>query len=124
MARYKIWDKTSDIYTLGKDSQGKAHWTAREYIDQHAPWADDPSIKVVVGGGAINGTVFMEFGATIDHYRRLGAPITDDMTDDEVLAAIEAFEDTPPVTEPSAEERIAAMLEYQVLASMADEKEV
>jgi len=38
------------------------------------------------------------------------------MTDDEVLAAIEDFEDNPPgAGEPSSEERIAAALEAQVM---------
>lgn len=123
MARYAIWDKTSDIYTLGKDENGKNHWTAAEYISEHAPWASNPNVKVIVGGGGINGTVFMEYDATVDFYKKQGAAITDDMTDDEILAAIEDFEDNPPVSEEvTAEERIAAALEYQVMASLPDEE--
>lgn len=124
MARYKIWDKTSDIYTLGQDKNGNNHWTADAYIKSHAPWAANPNVKIIVGGGAINGTVFMEFDSTIDFYKKQGVIITDDMTDEEILAAIEDFEDNPPVSdEPTAEERIAAALEYQNLANMPDEEE-
>ena len=47
----------------------------------------------------------------------------DNMTDEEVLAAIESYENTPPSNEPTAEERIAAALEYQTMASLPDEKE-
>ena len=121
MARYKIWDKAEDIYTLGA-VDGRSHWTAEEYIAQFAPWAANPAVQVIVGGGAINGTVFMELGATAEHYRRLGAAITDGMSDAEILAAIEEFEDNPPAADPSAEERIAAALEYQVLAALPDEE--
>ena len=123
MARYALWDKTSDIYTLGRDTNGKAQWTADEYITEHAPWAANPKVKIIVGGGAINGTVFMEFDATVDFYKKQGAAITDGMTDEEILAAIEDFEDNPPASnEATAEERIAAALEYQVMASLPDEE--
>lgn len=123
MSRYAIWDKTSDIYTLGSDSTGKNHWTAEEYMTKKAPWAKNPNVKVIVGGGAINGTVFMEYGATVDFYKKQGAAITADMTDEEILAAIEDFEENPPVSEEAtAEERIAAALEYQVMATLPDEE--
>jgi hypothetical protein len=121
MARYKIWDKQEDIYTLGSDKNGRNHWTAAEYIAQKAAWAANPNIKVIVGGGAINGTVFMEFEATVERYKKAGAAIEDNMADADVLAAIEAFEDTPPADPgPSPEERIAAAMEYQNLADMED----
>ena len=123
MARYAIWDKTSDIYTLGKDANGKSQWTADEYIREHAPWAANPKVKVIVGGGAINGTVAMEFDSTVEHYKKVGALITDNMTDVEILAAIEDFEDNPPVSdEPTVEERTAAALEFIALSSMPDEE--
>lgn len=118
MARYKIWNKTDDIYTLGKDANGRNHWSAQEYIAENAAWAANPAVKVIVGAGAINGTVFMEFSNTVECYKRMGAAITDGMTDDEVLAAIEAFEDNPPQAEPTAEERIAAAMEFQNAMSM------
>ena len=45
------------------------------------------------------------------------------LSEDEAIAAIEDIINTPPVveTEASAEERIAAALEYQVMASLPDE---
>ena len=123
MARYAIWDKKSDIYTPGADQNGISHWTAEDYIASHASWAAIPTVKVIIGGGPINGTCFMEYSATVNYYKRQGVKITDDMTDEEVLAAIEEFEDTPPVIEPSAEERIAATLEYQMMMTLPDEEE-
>jgi hypothetical protein len=121
MARYKIWDKQEDIYTLGSDKNGKNHWTAAEYITSKASWAANSNVKVIVGGGAINGAVFMEFNSAVEHYKRSGAAITGEMTDEEILAAIEDFENTPPPAPgPTPEERIAAALEYSNLAKMED----
>jgi hypothetical protein len=57
----------------------------------------------------------MEFTQTKETYKALGVEITDDMTDQEVLDAISYFEENPPTPEPSAEERIAAAMEYQNL---------
>ena len=118
--RYKVWDKKEDIFTLGKDDKaGKMRWTAREYIDTHALWADLPDTKVIIGGGKINGTVFMEFDATVKFYKNMGAAIVDGMTDRQILDAIEDFEDNPPVAGiPSAEERIAAALEFNNILRM------
>lgn len=113
MARYVFWDKTSDIYTPGRDREtGKMVWTAQEYINNKAAWAGIPTVKVVVSGGAINGAVFMEFEAMKQSYISAGLVIPEGKTDEEILALIEEFEDNPPINEtPSAEERTAAALE-------------
>lgn len=119
MPKYAIWDKQDDIFTLGKDKEtGKMRWTAREYIDQKAPWADNPNVKVIVGGGAINGTMFMEFEATKDFYIKQGMPIPDGTTDEEILTLMEEWDNRPPDTTPTSEERIAAALEYQNLMTL------
>lgn len=117
LLRYKIWDKQEDIYTLGTTPEGKNHWTAQAYIQERAPWAANPNVKVIIGNGAINGTVFMEFNMTVAQYINMGANIIDGMTDEEILTAIQDFEDNPPQPPftPSPEERIAAALEYQNL---------
>ena len=117
MARYVFWDKTSDIYTPGRDREtGKMVWKAQEYIDNKAAWAAIPTVKVVVSGGAINGAVFMEFEAMKQSYISAGLVIPEGKTDEEILALIEEFENNPSIDEmPSAEERIAAALEYQNL---------
>ena len=43
------------------------------------------------------------------------------MTDEEILAAIEDFEDNPPDPGPSVEERTAAALEFLAMNSLPDE---
>jgi metal-dependent hydrolase (beta-lactamase superfamily II) len=122
MRKYKIWDKQSDIITPGIDSiTGKQRWTAEEYITTHAQWASSPDVKVIITGGVINGGVFMEFEQTKEFYKKQGANIQDNMTDDEVLLAIEDWEDNPPVDNtPTPEERTAAMLEALVMMQMED----
>ena len=51
--------------------------------------------------------------------------IAPELTEDEAIAAIEVIINTQPEvsTEATAEERIAAALEYQVMASLPDETE-
>lgn len=111
--RYQIWDKKSDIYT-----PSGAKFTAEQWMEKY-PWVKIPQAKMVITTGIINGGCAMELGATKEHYRRMGAEIADDMTDEQALDAIEAFEDCPPSTgESTPEERIAAALELQNVMAM------
>lgn len=110
MARYEIWDGTSDIYT-----PSGTKYTPEEWMEKY-PWVTIPGAKMIITAGKINGGAAMEFDATRDAYKKMGAAITNGMTDQEVLAAIEDFEDNPPgANEPDNEERIAAAMEAQVL---------
>lgn len=49
--------------------------------------------------------------------------IDSSLTEDEAILAIEEIRNTPPVVDdtPTTDERIAAALEYQVMASLPDE---
>lgn len=107
MASYKLWNKTDTIYT-----PSGAEFSATEMLTTHK-WAKNPNAKVIISNAVINGGVFMEFEQTKETYKKMGATITDTMTDNEVLEAIENFEANPPEAEPTAEERIAAQLEFQ-----------
>ena len=127
MRKYQFWDKTSDLVTPGVDPKtGKQVWTAQEYIEVHAQWAGLPGAKVVITTGVINCGVFMEWTAMRESYIRMGALITDEMTDDETLAAIEDFEDHPPQPEPVEDEtdllleRVAAALEFNNILNLPD----
>ena len=112
MARYAIWDKKSDIYTPVGEKL-----TAEQWMHRYG-WAAIPGVKMVIGGGAINGTVAMEFDSMVEMYVAQGMEIPEGTTDEEILALIEAWETRPIETEASAEERIAAALEYQNLLNM------
>lgn len=114
MDRYQIWDKVSDVFTPSGHK-----FTAQQWREKY-PWVDLPGAKMIITTGVINGGCAMEWGATVAHYKRAGAEITDSMTDDEVLAAIEDFEDNPPDPGPTVEERTAAALEFLAINSLPD----
>jgi len=105
--RYKIWNKTEDLYT-----PSGAKFTAA------GVFAKNPLAKVadfIICDMPINMGVFMEFTQTKATYKQMGVPITDEMTKQEVLDAISYFEENPPTPEPTADERIAAAMEYDNL---------
>ena len=112
MSKYKIWDKTESILTpIGEEI------TAEEWKERYK-WANVPNVKAIVGGGPINGSVMMEFEATKEHYARLGCKFTEGMSDEEVLAAIELFEDTPPEAPITVEDRAMAAQEFQLMETI------
>ena len=118
MKRYAIWDKVSPIITpIGEVL------TAEQWIQRY-PVAGVQSITVVCAAGEINGAFFGTLGQMVQMYEAQGADFSACVTNEDKLAVIEAFEDAmnAPSTEPTTEERIAAALEYQVLASLPDEE--
>lgn len=122
MARYQIWNGTDNVIT-----PSGAQFTAKEWGDRY-PWVKLPGVKMIITAPPINGGAALEYFSTIAHYKKMGAAITENMTEEEVLAAVEAFEDNPPgADQPTNEERIAAALEGQVLmmspAEMSGEDE-
>lgn len=116
--RYQIWNKTDDIIT-----PSGAQFTAVEWANRF-PWVKAPGAKMVITAGPINGGCAEYFDNFVQIFKRQGAAITDGMTDDEILAAIEDFEDNPPDPGPSVEERTAAALEFLAMNSLPDEQEV
>lgn len=118
MPRYKIWDKTENIYTPSGEE-----FTPEQWLDRYK-WAKRDGVKMVVSGELINGAFCGEFETMKHRAEKMGVTFTDGMTDEEVLAAIEEFEKNPPgADQPSIEERTAAALEAQVLMSMPEEAE-
>lgn len=118
MARYAIWNKKSPIIT----PVGKV-FTPEKWIERY-PVAGVDSITVVCASGEINGAFFGTLGQMVEMYAAQGCDFSACTTNEEKLAAIEAFEDAAnaPSDEPSTDERIAAALEYQVMASLPDEE--
>lgn len=107
MKRYAIWNKVDPILTpIGEVL------TAEQWIERY-PIAGVESITVVCAAGEINGGFFGTLGQMKQMYEAQGADFSACTTNEEILEAIEAFEDAmnAPSTEPSAEERQAAALE-------------
>lgn len=115
--RYAIWDKKTPVITPVGEVLSAEQWI------QRYPVAGVSTIKVVCAGGEINGAFFGTLGQMKEMYAK-HIDFSSCATDQDVLDAIEAFEDAmnEPSDEPSAEERIAAALEYQVMASLPDEE--
>lgn len=107
--RYAIWDKETPIITPIMEVLTPEQWKERY------PVAKLDNITVVCAAGEINGGFFGTLGQMVQMYEAQGCDFSACTTDEEKLEAIEAFEDAmnAPSTEPTAEERIAAALEYQ-----------
>lgn len=86
MNRYAIWNKKDQIITPIGEVLTAEQWIARY------PMAALPNITVVCGGGEINGSFFGTLGQMVEMYTREGCVFTDDMTAEEKISAIEAFE--------------------------------
>ena len=115
MPRYKIWDKQETIYTPSGEE-----FTPEQWLNRYK-WAKRDGVKMVVSGELINGAFCGEFETMKHRAEKMGVTFTDDMTDEQVLAAIEDFELHPPgADQPSIEERTAAALEAQVLMAMPE----
>ena len=116
MKRYQIWDKVSPIITPVGEVLTAEEWMTRR------PVARLSNITVVCAAGEINGAFFGTLGQMKQMAENEGADFSDCSTNEDILARIEEFEASRNVVEvndsPTAEERIAAALEYQNLLSM------
>ena len=117
MKRYAIWDKKSPVIV----PTGKV-FTAEQWKEKY-PAAALKDITVVCAAGEVNGGFFGTLGQMVQMYAAQGCDFSTCTTAEEKLEAIEAFEDAlnAPSDEPTTDERIAAALEYQVMASLPDE---
>ena len=93
--------------------------TAEQWLDRYQ-WGR--YTKMIVGGGIINGSVALVFDDEVERYRKAGCDFSACTTDEDYLAAIEAFEDNPPVADAgvSDQTRIADALEDMVALSLPD----
>ena len=91
MARYKIYDNKSDVITPVGEKL-----TAEQWLDRYQ-WGR--YTKMIVGGGIINGSVALVFDNEVERYRKAGCDFSSCTTDEDYLAAIEAFEDNPPMAD-------------------------
>jgi hypothetical protein len=120
MSKYAIWNKQDPIITpIGEVL------TAEQWIQRY-PVAGLNSITVICSAGEINGGFFGTLGQMVDMYANMGCDFSECETAQDKLDAIEAFIEAQEQAareaslEPSTDERIAAALEYQVMASLPD----
>ena len=118
--RYAIWNKQDPVITPVGEVLSAEQWISRY------PAAGLDTVTVVCGAGEINGAFFGTLGQMVQMFEAQGADFSACGTAEDKLAVIEAFEDAmnAPSDEPSTDERIAAALEYQVMASLPDQETV
>ena len=117
MARYSVFNKEWLMVTPVGETLTPDQWVAR------FPAAG--AVKTVCGGNPdMRGSYFGIFSVMVEKARKEGCDFSACETEQDHLDAIEAFEDmrNTPSNEPTAEERIAAAMEYQVMASLPDEE--
>ena len=119
--RYVIWDEVSDVYTPSGEV-----FSAEQWLNRY-PIARLDTEYLVISGASYNGGFCMVYADMVDAYERMGCDFSECGADDMQahLAAIEAYEDAmnaPDYETVSAEERIAAALEAQVMMSLPDEE--
>lgn len=130
MNRYQIWDKTSDVFTPGIDpnvkgltystAAGTARFTPAEWAARHPV---PPNAVVVIAAGDYNGGFMDTLNNMVQRYSMMGADFSNASTNEEKLAAIEAFEDAQnqaAANYVSTEERTAAALELLALNTLPD----
>ena len=125
MAKYVVWNKTDNIYTPVGECLTPDEWIGRY------GWINNPAAVPVVAGGLINGAFSGELSQMVDIYTKQGADFSFCTTNEEILAAIEDFEDNPPVSDTVSSEEltatslasIAASMEYQNLLTLEDTTE-
>lgn len=84
---YQIWNKVDTLVPPTGESE-----TAQEFLAKY-PAFNNADAKLVISTGVTNKAFSAEFGMFKDHYRNLGADITDDMTPEEVCAAVTRWEE-------------------------------
>lgn len=123
MSRYAIWNKTDEVYTPSGE-----RFTAEQWKERY-PIAAIETMKIVCGGGVLNGAFFGVLSEMVDMYTKYGCDFSNCVEDQEYLDAIEAFEDerNKPKEGVSNEEltatslaSIAASMEYQNMMTLPD----
>lgn len=121
--RYQIWDKMSDVITPTMEVFTPEQWTERY------PAANIDGIDLVIAAGNINGAFCQEYTSFISFYEN-EVDFSQCTTRQECIDLINEFEiqrqqdmikqAQEAANVPSAEERIAAALEAQVMMAMDD----
>lgn len=127
MSRYQVWNKVDQVIT----PSGKV-FTAEEWANKY-PMSKIEGIDLVISGGTINGAFCGELTSMSEMYDKdmkrskiegFENGIPKGLSKQEVLDFIEAFEDarnSQPIVAPvTAEDRIAAALEAQVMMALPD----
>jgi len=115
--KYQIWDHASNVITPSNEIFTPEMWSSRY------PALCLEGATMVIAAGFYNGGLIGELSVMKKQAEQMGATFDESLTGDSLLQAIEDFEDElakgkDEISEPTAEERIAAALEYQNMVSL------
>lgn len=120
--RYAIWDKVSQVITPSGEL-----FTAEQWMTRY-PVARLNDIDILCAAGEINGAFFGTLGQLKTNCERQGATFDKTLEGQSLLNAIEKWLDQQEANSqaaaeeaantPSAEERLAAAVEFQNLMNM------
>lgn len=113
--KFKIWNKQEKLITPTMEV------FTPDQIFQKYPASKLDAFEFVILNQNINMGIFMEYENMVKQYKNLGAEINEEMTQEEVLIAIEEFENKAVEQEFTAEERIASALEFQTMMALSKE---
>ena len=113
MAKYVIWDESSDVITPSGDV-----FTAEEWLNRY-PMAKKPNIYLVIAGDSnINGAFCQEYTSLVSIYKHQGCDFEGCETKRDYLDRIEEFEierNNPDPNNVDDQTRIADALEDLVV---------
>ena len=102
-------------------------FTPAQWISMYE-WINMPGAVPVISTGRINGKFSGELNEMKERYEARGYIFTEDMTNEQILEAMEAFDEAQAeaakqaaeeaAATPSAEERLAAAMEFQNLMNL------
>lgn len=111
--RYQIWDHTSNVVTPSGEL-----FTPEQWLDRYPAYCVEGAVMILAKGFQ-NGALIDELSMMKARAEQMGATFPEGLSNQETLEAIEAFEEelaaasAAAASEPTAEERIAAAMEYQ-----------
>lgn len=113
---YKIWDKQETIYTPSGEE-----FTPEQWMDRYK-WAKSPEHVMVVFKNGYNGGFSERLDVLKFTCEQRGATFAEGLTDQELLDAIEQFEnDFAAAQQAAAEEAAAKEAEYAAASLKADQ---
>ncbi|HWP52010.1 MAG TPA: hypothetical protein VN626_09985 [Clostridia bacterium] len=115
--RYKIWDKTSPVMT-----PAKRVITAEEWLNQYSFFIARPDAVMVLANKEYDGAMCESLQFLKERCEDMGAQFAENLSNQELLDAIEQFEnDLAAAQQAAAEEAAAKEAEYAVASLKAEE---
>ncbi len=118
MSRYKIWDKVSNVKTNAGEVLAAEEWKTRY------PVAREEDSVIILLNNYFDGGIFEELHHFKARCEASGAVFEENLTDKQLLEAIERFEDDYAAEQQTAAAAVAAQEAAYAAASLAAEQDM